>query len=356
MIFFYKVVDIRQKKAWLRLNVSNLCNFSCKYCHVFKISDNKLPSQLMSYDVMDFSINEFIDLMIGFNQKYLLVSIYGGETLLNKKNLFRVIEKYNNSYNGVDISWIVNTNGSLLTEEDALFFKNYDVDLHVSCDGYEEVHDKNRMDKFGKGTFEKVRNALALVKQNRLKAQINSFVMPENFNNLKDVVGIAKEYNISRIYLDLMYSGSMIKAEELAQKYFEIYLYGLKNNINVAGPWKIVLNNYLKKYTPEKNKLYLPPINVNVDGTFFFNNYPLIRKFNLKVKNLKKIVGSKEFPAFLNSVRHYYRKRCKDCYLCSYCFGQGISQYQYHVVKEEGYEESCNFIREIIKIFKHSQG
>lgn len=332
--------------VWLRLNISNLCNFSCKHCHVFKIRENILPKKLMSYETMDYTISVFIDLMKEHNQKNLTISIYGGETLLNKKNLFKAIEKFGNNYSGIDIYWIVNTNGSLLTEEIANFFKIHNVDVHVSCDGYEQVHNKNRIDKFGNGTFKKVEKALELVKKHKLKAQINSFVMPENFNNLKDLVDIAKKYNINRIYLDLFYSSNMLNSKQVAKKYFEAYSYGLNNNVHVHGPWTGVLNRYLKN---EKVYYFHPPaINVNVDDTFFFNMYPMTRKFKMSIKNFRNIINSKRYQLFLDSLNASFTKKCKDCYLFDSCFGSSIIQYQYHVIKKDGFEESCNFTREII--------
>ena len=338
--------------VWLRLNVSNLCNFSCKHCHVFKITDNILPKKLMSYETMDYTISTFIDLMNQNNQKNLTLSIYGGETLLNKKNLFKAIEKYGNNYSGIRIYWIVNTNGSLLTEEIAEFFKKHNIDVHISCDGYEKIHNLNRVDKFGKGTFEKVEKALKLIKKHNLKAQINSFIMPESFNNLKDIVDIAKNYNIDRIYLDLFYSNSMLDSKEIVEMYFEVYSYGLANNVRVHGPWSSVLTRYLNN---EKAYSSIPSINVNVDDSFFFNRYPMTRHLKLNIKNFRDIINSKRYTLFLDSVNSYFNKECKGCYLFNSCFGSAITQYQYHVIKKQGFEESCEFTRNVIKVLSKNQ-
>jgi len=302
----------------------------------------------MSYETMDFAISNYIDLLKKFNQKNLTISIYGGEPLLNKKNLFKIIEKYGNNHDGIEFYWIVNTNGSLLTEEDAIFLKKHNIDVHISCDGYAEIHNQNRVDKFGNGTFEKTKKALELAKKHNPKSQINSFMMPENIDNLKDLVDIAKKYNIDRIYLDLFYSKDILDSKKVVEKYFEAYSYGKKNNIKVHGPWSNILSNYLgNKKIPYSQ---LPSINVNVDDTFFFNMYPMTRKFKFNIKNLKKIINSKRYNVFVKSVNSYFNKKCKDCFLYNSCFGSAITQYQYHVIKKEGFEESCEFTKEIVKI------
>ncbi len=341
--------------VWLRLNISNICNFSCKYCHVFNIRNNKIPMRIMSFKTMDYSIQQFIKIMKSFNQKDLTVSIYGGETLVNKKNLFQLIKKYKNQYESISINWIVNTNGSLLNNQDAQFLKKYNIDVHLSCDGYERIHNKNRIDKFGKGTFQKVKKALQLIKEWKLKSQINSFVMPENLYHLKDLINIANEYKINRIYLDILYNNKMMNHKEVLKKYIEAYFYGTKKGVRINGPWSRILNRYYKRYTIKD--IYLPSINVNTDKTFFFNNYPLSKNFKLKLKNIKSIFSSKEFPIFLNSIKNYFKKKCTGCSIYDYCQGSGIQQYQYHVMKENGYLESCKFTRGIIKeILKNQNG
>lgn len=333
--------------ARLRLNISNVCNFSCKHCHVFKITDNKLPKTLMSFGTMDYSIKTFIELMKKHGNKNLTISIYGGEPLINKKNLFEIIKKYRSNYSGVSISWVVNTNGSLLTEEDAWFFKEHNVDIHISCDGGEQTHDKTKIDKLGKGTFSRVKKALELVKKYDLVAQLNSYVMPENLDHLKEIVDVAKKYNISRIYLDLFYSKNMTSAEEVFKKYLEVFAYGADNDVKIFGPWDKVSENGSNDYLSE-----LPTsIDVNVDGSFFFNAFPMTKKMKFDIKNLKSIVESEEYPNFIHSVKNYFKKKCGDCSISSLCHGEAIRQFQYHVIEEEGYERSCNFMKLIIPAF-----
>jgi radical SAM protein with 4Fe4S-binding SPASM domain len=334
--------------AWLRLNISNLCNFSCKHCHVFKISENRLPKSLMSYEIMDRSIKTVIGLIKKHGEENLTISIYGGETLLNKKNLFKIVKKYGTNCSGVSIYWIVNTNGSLLIEDDAKFAKENNLDIHVSCDGAEQTHNKTKLDKFGKGTFSQVKKALELIKKFQVLAQLNSYVMPENIDHLKEIVDVAKEFGISRIYLDLFYSPDMINAEEVFEKYMEVYSYGLENGVRVTGPWTRLLE--------ARQRGESLGVEVAVDGSFFFNAFPLSRKMKFNVKDLEKIIDSKKYSDFKSSTRNYYNERCSGCSIYDICGGTAIAQFQYHVIKEEGYEEVCNFMKMIIPKLKEDEG
>jgi sulfatase maturation enzyme AslB (radical SAM superfamily) len=330
--------------VWLRLNVSNTCNFACRHCHVFKISENKLPSTIMSYHTMDLAMSTYLDLMKNSSEKELVLSIYGGETLINNKNLIPLIEKYGNNSDEIKISWLINTNGSLMTEEIADFFRAHDVDVHLSCDGSENTHNSNRVDKFGNPTFAKVENALSLIKEKNLKAQINSFVMPENCNSLREIVDIASEHNIHRIYLDFFYSKDMIKAQDILSKYLDVYSYGIEKGVSIAGPWTNVMNRIGRKTFG-----FPPNIDVNVDGTFFFNSYPMTRTLKMRLENLNLIISSLDYRKFQDSVIGYFNRKCSGCCLKDSCCGSAITQYQYHTVRETSYEQSCDLTREIIR-------
>lgn len=335
--------------AYLRLNISNLCNFSCKYCHVFKLNQNELPPKVMDYDTMDFSIESYIRILKRYNENSLTMSIYGGETLINKKNLFKTIEKYNNHYQGINIDWMVNTNGSLLTEEVADFFKKYNIDVHLSADGFEETHNKNRIDKFGKGTFDRVEKALSLIKQKGIRAQINSFIFPENVDKLFEVVDLAKKFDINRIYLDLFYDTQKreLSSSTISQKYFEVYKYGLKNGVSISGPWTRAFGNHMRRGHYKRT----PTINVNLDGKFFFNHCPTMEPLDLKHLNYDDFTDA--YMKASHKFEELVSNNCGCCFLRKNCNGTMISQFQYHTRLDEGWKNICRSTREIIKLIKN---
>lgn len=337
--------------AYLRLNVSNLCTFSCKYCHVFKLMKNKLPLKVMDFEIMDSSIKNFIEILKRYGENFLTLSVYGGEPLINKKNLFRIIEKYGNEHAGVKLDWWVYTNGSLITEEILDFFKRYNVDIHISVDGAKETHNKNRVDKFNKGTFDRVESALELIKAKKVRAQINSFVFPENINNLSDMVDIAKRFDINRVHIDMFYDTQerAISSDIISKKYFEAYKYGLKNGVYVFGPWSRILRRYLKQdHQPHKT----PSINITVNGKFSFFLYPLMEPIDLKYLNYNDIIDS--YSEAYNKFFALVRDNCKYCFLRKSCNGSMIYGFMYHTMLNKGWKRSCESIKEIIKLIKNS--
>lgn len=333
----------------LRLNLSNLCNFSCKYCHVFKLVDNKYPMRVMDYETMDFSIENFIKILKRNDEDSMIMSIYGGEPLINKQNLFKIIEKYNN-YEGIKTDWWVNTNGSLLTEDIADFFKKYNIDVHLSVEGFEETHNKNRVDKFGKGTFDRVEKALYLVREKNVKAQLNSFVTPDNVNNLFELVELAKKFNIRRVHIDFFYDTQQraIPPSIFSRKYFEVYIYGLKNNVSVTGPWADILMKNLKVGSPTYKT---PKINVTVDKKFFFFTYPMMEPLELKHLNYDDVMDN--YKIAFHKFRMMADKNCRYCFLRESCGGMMISQFQYHTQMDKGWKRICESTKELIKLLKN---
>ena len=77
---------------WLRLHVSNVCNFKCPNCHVFEMTDNIHPSKLMSENTLIESVKIVSEHILKSNQSYLIISLYGGETLANKKVIRKTIQ------------------------------------------------------------------------------------------------------------------------------------------------------------------------------------------------------------------------------------------------------------------------
>ncbi|MFH0979241.1 MAG: radical SAM protein [Candidatus Woesearchaeota archaeon] len=327
----------------LCLIVTGLCNFACKNCHVYS---TQVPGSQMSFETMDFSMNSYCDVLKSYGTKRLGVRLYGGEILINKKNVFSLIEKYGALHDGISISWLLHTNGSLLTDDDAAFLKAHNVDVHLSCDGYADVHDKNRVDKFGNPTFERVKKALQIIKDHGLKAQLNSYAMPENLGHLRDIVDIAKTYGIDRVHIDYFYQSKMQHSAIVLPKYLDCHSYACNNGVSLFGPWSRVLS----KYSSNESVTFSGPqsIVVNPDSTFFFSAFPMSRRLSLSIHDMQGLMRSVDYQQFLGMMNAYFERTCSGCFLKDSCFGNAISQFQYHTLLENGYQESCNLTKGIV--------
>ena len=333
--------------VFFRLNVTSSCNFTCKYCHAENYYKNPL---FMDFETMDTALGSMIDNLREKNYKNILVSIYGGEPFLNKINLFKLIEKYKNYFRGIHIGWIINTNGTLIKKKDVKFLKRYDIDLHISCDGPREIHDLTRRYKNGGATFDSVIQSLKIVKENKLRCQINTYCMPENLYHLRDLVNIAFEYNVDRIYLDWFHStDEYLDPDEVVHEYLKVLKYGEIYGVSISGPWKGIFLNYSNGIINEpRNKNALDSIELDARGFFFFRFFPLTRNYPLRISKLKHVLGSEKAYGFLDSCNRYFKKKCLGCILEKYCFGSAIVQSQYHLNLEDYNENICELTQKLV--------
>ncbi|HEX5214487.1 MAG TPA: anaerobic sulfatase maturase [Vicinamibacterales bacterium] len=133
-----------------------ICNLDCKYC--FFLSKEMLyPGSRfrMADELLETYIRQLLESQPG---PEVIVGWQGGEpTLMGLEFFERSIEcvrKHQRPHQRV--TYTIQTNGTRLTDEWAVFLKKHQVLVGLSVDGPREMHDALRVDKGGKGTFDDV--------------------------------------------------------------------------------------------------------------------------------------------------------------------------------------------------------
>lgn len=133
------------------------CNLGCHYCF-FLSKENLYPareSPLMSDSVQETYIRQ---LMESSPRREVEVSWQGGEPTLRGLDFFRrsvaLAEKYRKP--GQTVLHSIQTNGTLIDDALAAFFKENNYLVGISIDGPEAMHDAYRVNKRGEGTFKDV--------------------------------------------------------------------------------------------------------------------------------------------------------------------------------------------------------
>jgi len=99
------------------------------------------------------------------------VAWQGGEPALMGLDFFRRSLEYQQKYlkPGMTILNTIQTNGTLLDDEWAAFFKENNFLVGISVDGPQEMHDLYRKDKSGKGTFNRVMRGLEVLQKHEVE-------------------------------------------------------------------------------------------------------------------------------------------------------------------------------------------
>ena len=144
----------------LILNVTSGCNLSCTYCYKEDLTSLKNSGQMtfeIAKDAIDMFFKESPHL-----QEY-SITFFGGEPISNLPLIKEIIAYANEFFESKDlkIGYSMTTNATLLTDEIIHYLHNNRVDLTVSIDGPEALHNKTRVYENGKGSYEKVAKNVA---------------------------------------------------------------------------------------------------------------------------------------------------------------------------------------------------
>ncbi|MFH2102245.1 MAG: radical SAM protein [Chloroflexota bacterium] len=139
------------------------CNLDCDYCYAESSPSAKRMSTVLALDsakfIMDTARKESVrTLGIGF---------IGGEPLLCIDTIKQTTDYVSEQCAEINfpVSFILTTNGTLLTPEIAEFFKEHDFHMSLSIDGPKSVHDVHRKYHNGKGSFEDVNLGIGLASE-----------------------------------------------------------------------------------------------------------------------------------------------------------------------------------------------
>ena len=133
------------------------CNLGCQYCF-FLSKENLYPkreSPLMTDAVLERYLQQLMQSQEGAQVD---VAWQGGEPMLRGLEFYRrsveLAERFRRPHQRV--LHTIQTNGTLIDDEWAAFFKEHNYLVGLSIDGPRDLHDAYRVDKQGKGSFEDV--------------------------------------------------------------------------------------------------------------------------------------------------------------------------------------------------------
>lgn len=145
------------------------CNLACKYCYYLEKShlyQNSLR-HLMSDEMLEQFTREYIEAQ---TMPQVLFTWHGGEPLMRSIDFYKKALALQKKYaHGKQIDNVIQTNGTLLTDEWCEFFAKNHWLVGISIDGPQEYHDHYRVTPAGKPSWEKVMQGISLLKKHRVE-------------------------------------------------------------------------------------------------------------------------------------------------------------------------------------------
>jgi serine-type anaerobic sulfatase-maturating enzyme len=146
-----------------------ICNLDCAYCF-FLAKELLYPGS--RFRMADELLEEYVRQLIEAHQSpEVTIAWQGGEPTLMGLDFFKRSIEYARKYARPDqtIQHTIQTNGTLIDDEWAAFFKEHNFLVGISIDGPREMHDVYRQDKGGAPTFDKVMRGLSFLKQHSVE-------------------------------------------------------------------------------------------------------------------------------------------------------------------------------------------
>ena len=145
------------------------CNLACKYCYYLEKNNLYQNSHrhLMSDEMLEQFTREYIEAQ---TMPQVLFTWHGGEPLMRSIDFYKKALALQKKYaNGKQIDNVIQTNGTLLTDEWCEFFAQNHWLVGISIDGPQEYHDHYRVTPAGKPSWEKVMQGISLLKKHRVE-------------------------------------------------------------------------------------------------------------------------------------------------------------------------------------------
>lgn len=143
---------------------SALCNLRCRYCFYMDESKNRdVPSHgLMDEETMKLLVSRISEYLDGNGTAN--ISFQGGEPMLAGIGYFRTFIEEMKKHPDIEVHYSIQTNGTLIDEEFASFFKGNGFLVGVSLDGYEENMNRFRIGPNIENVHAKVLENIGLLK------------------------------------------------------------------------------------------------------------------------------------------------------------------------------------------------
>jgi len=164
------------------------CNLDCDYC--FFLSKEMLyPGSRfrMAEDLQETYLRQLLEAHRTVPE--VVIAWQGGEPTLMGLDFFRrsveLIERYKRP--GQHVLNTIQTNGTLMTDEWGAFLAQHKFLVGISIDGPRDIHDRYRVDKGGKPTYDKVIRGLDVLRRNKVDYNILTTIHAANQDRGREV-------------------------------------------------------------------------------------------------------------------------------------------------------------------------
>ena len=198
----------------LIIQSSPFCNIDCTYCYLADRTNKKRMSIETVRDIVKFIAD------VPFANEILTVCWHAGEPLAVPISFYeRAFELFASGPRRVRQN--IQTNGTLISDDWCYLFNKWSVQIGLSIDGPKAIHDRNRIDRTGRGTFERVTRGISKLREHNVPFSVIAVLTKDSLQAADELWDFFKSVGISHVGFNIDEiegahgSSSLQKAEHL---------------------------------------------------------------------------------------------------------------------------------------------
>lgn len=177
------------------LQPTPFCNIDCRYCY--------LPERTVARRMTSAVLSRIVEAVFSSSllAEQMTLLWHAGEPLMAPLALYRetlaLVERFNTQ--GVKVIPTIQTNALRMTQQWCDFIKQHHIRVGVSLDGPKHIHDANRVDRTGRGSFERAMCGIRLLQQNGIEPSIIMVLTDYALNYPDEIWHFFCEHHLTRI-------------------------------------------------------------------------------------------------------------------------------------------------------------